>query len=169
MHHFKFCTTLLALVFLVGSVSPVLAQENSTSNGSEQDQQYSDEELRKFLAISNEIKVVRKEKRAKIQAAIKEEGLTMKRYQTIRKRMMGRGKMSRSKDQGNSGKITEKEKQQFKRAQEKVIPLQEEIREMSKSIIEENDFTEQKFRAIAKATQSNRKLQKRLKRLQGSD
>lgn len=139
-------------------------------NRSSQDTEVSDEELEKFVNVSQEIRKVRMKTQPKLQKAIKDEGLTMQRYQTIQQKEQG-GQQQRqgSKMQSSNpdtAEISEAEKEKFKAAQEEVQKIQKNSRSQMMKVIEKNDLSRSRFQEIAKALRSDRELQQRMQKMQ---
>ena len=164
---------MLLISLTAGSLKWVNAQGDSDNQQlqlnkkSSKQTDVSDEELKKFLKISNEMKTLRREQRPKMKEAIQAEGLTMKEFQSMRKRMMGRGqKKNSNRTEGESGEITKKEKQQFKKARKAVQAIQKKTKQKMQKVIKENGLTQKRFRTIYKAIRSNRELQQKLRNMQ---
>ncbi len=138
-------------------------------NRSSENTDVSEEELEKFVKVSQEIRKVRMKSQPKLQKAIKDEGLTMKRYQTIKQKEQG-GQQRQSERMQSSNpdtsEVSEAEKEKFKTAQKEVEKIQKKSRSQMMQVIKENDLSRSRFQEIAQALRSDRELQKRMKKMQ---
>ncbi len=173
MNYLKQLLPLIMLVSFTGSSLWVNAQgeeeeqqmmENEDDKG---ENEVSDEELEKFAKISGEMKGIHQNQRSKMQKAVKNAGLTVEKYQSLKQRMMGKGqKKNRKREEGEDGEVSEKEKKQFQKAQKKVNSIKKETRKKQKKVITSNGLTQERFQEIYQTIRSSRELQQKLKKMQ---
>lgn len=130
----------------------------------------SDKEIEQFSDIYEDIRSKREETRPKMEQAIKDEGLTMQRFQTI----MRDQQQSRMQQQGQSGQggesdldISDEEMEKFENAQKEVQKIQQEMQQKMMKTIEESELDQQRFQEISRAIQSNPELRKKLQEESG--
>lgn len=181
MHSMNYLNSLLAafmLVAFVGSPFGVNAQEGEDkqelkmNQQSESESDISDKELENFASVSMAMRKVKQEQIPKMKKAVKAEGLTMKEYQQLKQRLMGKGqKKNANRKNGEDGTLSKEEKEQFRKAKEAIKPIRENTMERQKATITESNLSEQRYKEIYQAVRSSQSLQKRLKSLQqgGSD
>jgi len=138
-------------------------------NRSSENTDVSEKELEKFVKVSQEIRRVRMKSQPKLKKAIKDKGLTMKRYQTIKQKEQGGRQRQNQRMQSSNpdtSEVSEAEKEKFKEVQKEVKKIQRKSRSQMMQVIEENDLSRKRFQEIAQALRSDRELQKRMKKMQ---
>ncbi len=117
----------------------------------------SDEELKKFVEISKEIRPIQMEGQKKMRSNIEESELGMKRYQEI----------SRAKRSGKDQNVTDKEQKQMDNIRKQNREVQEQNREKIKEKVKAKGMEWERFMKVSRAIQNDPQLkQKAMKMMQ---
>lgn len=132
------------------------------------DTNVSDEKLEQYSDARTKMQDIRKSNMPEMQQAIKDVGLTMKRYRAIMQQQQGRQGQGQGQ-QGASGNsdISDEEMQKFQDAQKKIQKLQQEARKEMKKALDESGLSQQEFQRIGRAIQQSKSLQKKMREMQG--
>jgi len=170
-------TLLLSLFLLVGC-----SQSESTDDGSDQnettsettmpqegeanssaalpsasDVEVSDEELQKFVALSQEMQAMSMGIQQRMIEAVESQGLDLQRFADM-------DKMDRNPKKELEG--TPQEVEKYRAASEQVNEIQEEAQQEMREMLTEEGFTEQRLQQINLALQKDPNLQQRFRALQ---
>lgn len=134
------------------------------------DTNVSDEKLEQYSDARTKMQDIRKSNMPEMQQAIKDVGLTMKRYRAIMQQQQGgKGQGQGQGQQGSAGSsdISDEEMQKFQDAQKKIQKLQQEARKEMEKALEESGLSQQEFQRIGRAIQQSKSLQKKMREMQG--
>lgn len=164
----------IAFITTVTTVTTGHAQGDEKNNQQQlkmQEQQsaetdVSDEELKKFAGIMQELQQLRQKQMPKMRQAIKDAGLTMKKYRSLQ-RKMGKGQgMGQTKSSKDEEEVSDEDKEKYQEAKEKVQKVQQGMKQKMSETIQENGMKQQRFREISNAVRSDKELEKRLRKMQ---
>jgi len=131
------------------------------------DTNVSDEKLKQYAEARSKMQSIRKQNMPQMQQAIKDAGLTMKRYRAIMQQQKGRGQGQGQGQGSNSVNVSDAEMKKFKEAQKNIRELQKQAREKMMSALEEVGLSQQEFQRIGRAIQSSESLQQKMRKMQG--
>lgn len=117
----------------------------------------SDEELNKFVALSQELQVMSQEVQQEMMVAVEDEGLDLQRFSEM-------DKADRNPKTELEG--TPQEMQSYEAASERLNTMQTEAQQKMQSKLENYGFTEQRLQEINIALQQDTSLQKRFMSMQ---
>jgi PBP1b-binding outer membrane lipoprotein LpoB len=173
--NFKLLSSLLLSLFLLvgcsqsGEGDDSAQNETTTENNAPADGQampgtspsgdteVSDEELERFVALSQELQMMSQQVQQDMIAAVEEEGLDLQRFSEMDKA---------DRNPATELEGTPQELESFEAANERLNTMQTEARESMQSKLEAQGFTEQRLQEINMALQQDTVLQKRFRSLQ---
>jgi PBP1b-binding outer membrane lipoprotein LpoB len=117
----------------------------------------SDEELQKFVAMSQEMQAMSMDVQQDMIEAVESQGLDLQRFADM-------DKMDRNPKKELEG--TPKEIEQYRAASQRVNEIQTEAQQMMREKLNEEGFTEQRLQQINMALQKDPNLQQRFRELQ---
>lgn len=126
------------------------------------DTNISDEQLKKFAEASKKLNEAMSPRKA-MQEAIKESGLSQKRYRTIAQQQQG-GMQGKKGQQGGSD-ISDEEMKKFQDAQKKLQQIQKKNQTKMKEILDKIGMTQQELQNTQRAIQQSKTLQKKFRKM----
>ncbi|HLR77239.1 MAG TPA: DUF4168 domain-containing protein [Balneolaceae bacterium] len=148
--------SVVLFVALMGGVS-AFAQVPQQQQQDDSKTEVKDSELEQFASIYQEVMAKNQEVNQEVAKKIEDEGLTVERYQEMRK-----AEMDPSSDAADA---TADEKEKKKNIDDMVQKAQKELQEAQVDIIKKSDVSLERYQQIAMALNSDSELQQRFQKL----
>lgn len=110
-----------------------------------------DDQLKKFVRVSNDLQQMQKDSKTKQQQIIKDNDMTLQRYNEI----------SQAKRSGKDAQMTEAEKKKFNKISKSLKEFQQNNRQKAMQILKKHSLSQKVFTKIRRKLQSDKELQKR--------
>jgi len=144
-------TLLMGLSLLVMAQNPPMTQQPGP---------ISDEELKTFIAVSQDLQVLNQSLQSDMASTIQAEGMDLETFQNIQQQMQASG--GNAEVEG----VSQEEMSQFKAILQKLQGMQMEAQNQMTQDMKAAGITMDRYRQIGSALQGNEKLQQRAQELQ---
>jgi hypothetical protein len=155
----KFFTRSAAFVlgfFLIAGAA--FSQVKQMQQQQAQPDSVTDEQLKKFAAVNQELQKIRQSSSQKVQSMLADKEMNMQRFQQIM--------MSQQNPQApDSLAPTQQEQETMKEIQPKLNKIQKNSRSQMMGAMKENGLNQQQFQTILRAIQSNPAVMKRFQKI----
>jgi len=160
MKLFKRSAVFILGFFLIAGTAFSQVKQQQQQNS--QPDTVTDEQLKKFAAVNQELQKIRQSSSQKVQSMLADKEMDMQRFQQIM--------MSQQNPQApDSLAPTKQEQKTMKEIQPKLNKIQKNSRSKMMGAMKDNGLNQQQFQAILKAIQSNPEVMKRFQKIaQGS-
>lgn len=149
----KFFPVVLGLLLLTGTAFAQGQQMQGASADS-----VSDEELKTFVETTKEVQAMQQEVQMEMQNMIKEEGLTLDRYQKIMQ-------SKQNPEAAGDIEITPEEENTINQLQPKIQSMGQETQQAQIATIEDNGLTLQRYQQIAQTLRSNPAMMQKVQKM----
>lgn len=143
----------LGLLVMAGSAFGQVKNQQSAQPDS-----ITDEELKKFAVVTNEVQKIQQESNKQVQSMLADKDMDMQRFQQI---MMSK----RNPKMADSINVTKQEQKTIKQIQPKLQKMQQKSRKEMMGVMQENGLKPQRFQAIMKAVRSDPAVMKRFQKV----
>lgn len=145
----------LGFLLLAGSA---FAQGQMQQQQQAQPDSISDEELEKFVLVTNELQQIQQESQKEVESILSDKEMDMQRFQQI---MMSR----QNPQMADSVEITEQEEETIEEIEPQLQQMQQQSRQEMMGAMQENELEPQRFEAISQALQSDPDIMNRFKEI----
>lgn len=126
----------------------------------------SDEELKTFLQVSDEVNTLQAELQENVKGMAEEEGLDMKTFQQMNMAQM-QGQQQGGEDP--MAEYSDEQQKSFEKVMGKAQKEQQKMRSKLEEIVEAKGMEMQEFQKMAQAIQTSQELQKRLQTMSSNE
>jgi len=145
-------------------------QQRQPMQQSAEDIEVSDEELKKFQDAQEEVSSVQEDSRSKMEAVVKDEGLSMERFQEISQKQMQQQQGQQGQQQQTQDlDISDEEMEKFKKARQKIMDIQKSVQQNLMEAVKDAGLSPQRYQEISRAMRSDKELQQRFQSMQSGN
>ncbi|MFO8055140.1 MAG: DUF4168 domain-containing protein [Bacteroidales bacterium] len=142
------------LVMLLFSL-PLFAQVGMEQQG-QQDDEITDEDLKKFAKVSEDLDKMQEESNAEMEEIIKKNGMELQRFNEI----------MQAKRSGQEVEMEDGEEEKFQKINQELQEYQQGNQQKAVDVLDKRDLSQQKYMAIRQKLQTDKELQQRLEKIQ---
>lgn len=152
MKYLKHSVTFVLGLFLLAGATFAQGQQMQQA----QPDSITDKELKKFVAVTQEVQKIQRESQKKVQSMLADKEMDMKRFQEI---------MMSKRNPKDSANVTSQEQKTIKELQPKLMKMQQDSRKRMMGAMQENGLNPKRFQAIMRALRSNPEVMKRFQKI----